>query len=342
MSKSYDRSVIVWLLIVCLLVFSMVFIGGVTRLTDSGLSMVDWRPIMGAIPPLNDTQWHKVFDAYKQFPEYKLINSHFTLEEFKFIFFWEYFHRLMGRLVGLVFFLPFVYFLIRKKLTGHKFKLLIAFILGGSQGLLGWYMVKSGLLERPDVSHFRLAAHLGLAFIIIAYLFWIIFDMTIESKIKMTKSLKKFKWPLYIFLFLLTFQIVYGAFIAGLDAGIGYNTWPLMGDSVIPRAAYRNGTFIQNMLYNPATIQFTHRTAGIVLFLFSGALFLKAKAISNTQVKRSINWIFYCVIAQFILGVATILAKVPVSLGSMHQIMACILFIITIKSVYIISRKTTL
>jgi cytochrome c oxidase assembly protein subunit 15 len=319
----------------------MVFIGGVTRLTDSGLSMVDWKPIMGAIPPLSEIEWQKAFDAYKHFPEYNLINSHFTLSEFKFIYFWEYFHRLMGRVVGIVFFFPFVYFLIRKRINGHKLKLGFAFILGGSQGLLGWYMVKSGLVDRPDVSHFRLAAHLGLAFVIIGYLFWIIFDMKLKSKISPSKTFKKFKVPVLIFLILLAIQIVYGAFVAGLDAGIGYNTWPLMGDSIIPRAAYRYGTFLQNIFYNPATIQFIHRTFAIIIFIFSLILFVKRSKLDHYTAQQSIEYIFYFVIMQFVLGVVTIIAKVPVSLGSLHQVMACILFLVTIRSVYILSRKTS-
>lgn len=320
----------------------MVFIGGITRLTDSGLSMVDWRPIMGAIPPMDSEQWNKAFDAYKAYPEYQLVNKGMSLSEFKYIFFWEYFHRLMGRIVGIAFFFPFLFFLIRKKIPNHKLKLFVAFLLGGSQGLLGWYMVKSGLVQRPDVSHFRLAAHLSLAFIIIAYLFWIIFDMTLKHKIKLPSVASRFKVPLYILMILVGLQIVYGAFVAGLDAGIGYNTWPLMGESLIPKAAYRNGTFLQNIFYNPATIQFIHRTLGIVILFYSGILFFKFKKYEILSKEKSVKIIFHCVITQFIIGVGTLLMKVPVSLGSLHQIMACILFIAIIRGVYIFSRKTTI
>ncbi len=341
MNESSNKSVVIWLYVVSFLVFLMVFIGGVTRLTDSGLSMVDWKPLMGVIPPLGDVEWQKAFDAYKQFPEFKLMNSHFTLSEFKFIYFWEYFHRLMGRVVGIVFFFPFIFFLIRKKINGLRLKLFFAFILGGSQGLLGWYMVKSGLVDRPDVSHFRLAAHLSLAFIIIGYLFWIVFDIKLKNKLTPSKRFSKLRLPMVIFLILLGIQIVYGAFVAGLDAGIGYNTWPLMGDSIIPRAAYRNGTFFQNIFYNPATIQFIHRTFGILIFIYSFVLFRKSERLDHFVAQKSIKFVFYFVIAQFLLGVATILMKVPVSLGSMHQVLACILFLITIRSVYILSRKTS-
>jgi len=164
--KENNRSIIIWLIIICIMVFTMVMIGGITRLTDSGLSMVDWRPFMGSIPPLNETEWLKVFSDYKSSPEYIKINAGMSLSDFKSIFFWEYFHRLWGRLIGMAFFLPYLYFLIKRKISGKlNIKLLVAFILGGSQGLLGWYMVKSGLVDRPDVSHFRLAAHLGLAFL---------------------------------------------------------------------------------------------------------------------------------------------------------------------------------
>ena len=162
----------IWLWTVSFMVLMMVLIGGVTRLTDSGLSMVDWKPIMGAIPPLNDAEWNKAFDMYKAYPEFKKVNFEMDLAGFKSIFFWEYFHRLFGRLIGLVFFLPYMYFLVRKELNSRlNLKLIIALLLGGSQGLMGWYMVQSGLVDRPDVSHFRLAAHLGLAFLILGYLY---------------------------------------------------------------------------------------------------------------------------------------------------------------------------
>lgn len=230
MNYKCDRSIIIWLVFVCLMIFAMVIIGGITRLTDSGLSMVEWKPLMGAIPPLTEAEWLRVFDLYKQYPEYQKVNSGMELSEFKFIFFWEYFHRLFGRLIGVVFFIPYVYFLFKKKIEKKlNKKLFIAFILGGLQGLMGWYMVKSGLIDRPDVSHFRLAAHFGLALTIIGYIFWIILGQINFSNQKLIYYPKLF-WSLAILLVILSVQIIYGAFVAGLDAGLAYNTFPTMGD----------------------------------------------------------------------------------------------------------------
>jgi cytochrome c oxidase assembly protein subunit 15 len=331
--KTNNRSIIIWLIIMCIMVFAMVMIGGITRLTDSGLSMVDWRPLVGAIPPLNEVEWLKVFNDYKNFPEYQKINSGMTLSEFKFIFFWEYFHRLWGRLIGLVFILPFSYFWIRGKLSPNlKPKLITALILGGSQGLMGWYMVKSGLVDRPDVSHFRLAAHLGLAFLIISYISWIIFGLTEKKEMNLIFH-KRVHKLLVIFLCLVSFQVVYGAFVAGLDAGVGYNTFPKMGRNWIPDAIFSYPTLISDFLENRVMIQFVHRAGGWIIFLFSFVLIFHKKKIINPFQNKSLKLIIAMIHIQFILGVLTIVYSVPLSAALLHQLGACVLLILTINAI---------
>lgn len=329
------RHIIIWLLSVCALVVFMVFVGGVTRLTDSGLSMVQWKPILGAIPPLDEQSWIEAFNMYKQYPEYQKVNMGMTLSEFKYIYFWEYFHRITGRLIGIVFFFPFVFFLIRGSLSKSlKIKLLIALILGGLQGLMGWYMVKSGLVDRPDVSHYRLAAHLSLAFIILGYISWIIFELR-PLRQKSVYSLKSFSL-LMLFFFFVCVQIVYGAFVAGLDAGIGYNTFPLMNGSFVPKQFWFLSPLWSNFFENSASIQFIHRTMGWVIFIFSFLFWFSEKKKKRSYQQHTVaQRIFLVVILQFLLGVSTLLLHVPVWLASMHQLGACLLFIMTIRAIYI-------
>lgn len=235
MREKADRSVIIWLLTGCLLIFVMVVVGGVTRLTHSGLSMVDWNLFMGAIPPLNEQEWIATFNQYKQFPEYQKVNFTFSLDEFKSIFFWEYLHRLIGRLIGLVFIVPFVYFLIRKKISGSLLReCLLILGMGAFQGFLGWWMVKSGLVDNPDVSHYRLAIHLIAAFLTFAYTFWVALKLIYTNDSH--DSSTPMRRGLIVLLILLIVQIVYGAFVAGLDAGKVFNTWPKMGKQWVAEA----------------------------------------------------------------------------------------------------------
>lgn len=337
MQATNSRPIILWLLIVCALVFFMVIVGGITRLTDSGLSMVDWRPIMGAIPPLNEQEWLKVFAMYQNYPEYKLVNEGMTLSQFKFIFFWEYFHRLTGRLIGLVFFFPYMYFLFSKKLSRNlNLKLLVAFVLGGLQGLMGWYMVKSGLVDRPDVSHYRLAAHLSLAFLIIGYIFWIIFGLIkSEKQLPYNKSLHR---TLLVFGSILVIQIVYGAFVAGLDAGIGYNTFPTMNGQWVPSSFFFLSPKWLNFFENNAAIQFIHRTIGWVILFMSVGMWFKFRKITLDSLQRTaLNRLFLMVFVQFTLGVFTIVLVVPISVASLHQVGACVLMLLTLRAIYLVS-----
>ena len=320
-----------WLSIVLLMVLAMVLIGGVTRLTDSGLSMVEWKPLLGIIPPMSEVEWNIVFDKYKQFPEYQIINQRMNLSEFKFIYFWEYFHRLFGRLIGLVFFFPLAYLLVRKKLDSlWKRRLILAFFLGGSQGLLGWFMVKSGLVDKPDVSHFRLAAHFSLALIIMSYIFWLM--LKIKESVNEIIS-KKSHINLLPFSLLLIVQIVYGAFVAGLDAGMVFNTWPLMGKDFIPTGLFASG--IEGFISGNAGVQFIHRIIGISLLILAVRNLIKAKSLENKRERIALKMVSHMTLLQFVLGVSTLIYKVPLVLASMHQMGACFLVLFTVRAIYV-------
>lgn len=331
--KSNQKSVIIWLTCVCVLIFCMVFVGGMTRLTDSGLSMVDWKPLMGIIPPLSDFEWLETFKKYQQFPEYKIINKGMTLSEFKGIFYWEYFHRLLGRLIGVVYFFPLVYFQITKKIQQKQLakKLWVGLVLGGLQGLMGWYMVMSGLVDIPDVSHLRLAAHFMLALFIFCYLFWIILDLL---------EFKKHSQPAWYKLSLISFilvllQITWGAFTAGLKAGFGYNTFPLMGTSFIPDGLTMLPTWFENIFDNPVSVQFVHRSIAWILFFMAAVLVFKTK--KQPLVKRQELAVYafsFSIIGQFFLGVLTLIYFVPIPLAILHQTGAFIVLAITVHMLH--------
>lgn len=320
-----NKSVIIWLLSGCFLVFVMVVVGGITRLTNSGLSMTDWHLVTDTFPPLTEAAWQQAFDAYKQFPEYKLINAHnnFQLADYKFIYFWEWFHRFIGRILGFVFIIPFVYFLIKKKLgaaTLKKCGILLA--MGAFQGFLGWFMVKSGLINNPDVSHFRLSLHLTFAFITFAYTLWVALDLIYPNKNEVIVPLKKIARIALTFLLL---QIIYGGFVAGLDAGFIHNHWPLMSDGQFFHESIfvEKDSWLLRFTEGKSGVQFIHRTiayivVGLILFLFFKS---KKYSLSNEQ-KNGLNVLVLIVFLQFLLGVLTLLYSVPLWLGVTHQAMA--------------------
>lgn len=340
LDQTTKKQILIWLGITLGMLFCMVFIGGVTRLTDSGLSMVEWRPLLGAIPPMNEAQWLEVFDKYKQFPEYQIVNQRMNLEEFKFIFFWEYFHRLFGRLIGVVFILPYLFFFLRRKLNKEwNRKLLFALFLGASQGLLGWFMVMSGLVDRPDVSHFRLAAHFSLAVLIIGYIFWMMLDLLPYRGAVKTPEIATAKKLLAYFSPVLAIQIVYGAFVAGLDAGIGYNTFPKMGRYWIPKILTGEESFLVMAVSSNVGVQFVHRCFGWALFAFAVYfLYFALSKLPNGKLRRDFIGISALVLLQFILGVLTLLTNVAISLASAHQMVACVLVIMTVKVFYDVTR----
>lgn len=318
------RGLGLWLLIVALLVFAMIVVGGITRLTESGLSMVDWRPVTGLLPPLSEQDWRQAFEAYKQYPEYQVVNRGMALAQFKTIYWWEYAHRLLGRLIGLAFFAPLAVFWVRGAIPArYKPRLVGLLILGGAQGLLGWYMVKSGLVERPDVSHYRLAAHFGLALILFAALLWTALDFLAPRRGLRHPRLRRWAMGFFCLVFL---QCVLGAMVAGLDAGLAYNTWPDMGGHFLPPMAFAMEPAWINFVENPALVQFEHRLGGYLVAAAALALFLRS--LRNTipaPAKLGAFALVLIVAGQVILGILTVLHHVPVPLGALHQAMAVIL-----------------
>lgn len=326
---SQNKNIAIWLLTVCATVFAMVVVGGITRLTESGLSMVDWRPVMGIVPPLTDVEWTQTFNDYKQYPEYQKINAGMSLSEFKSIFYWEYGHRVLGRFIGLLYFLPFVYFLVRKQVpVGYKLKLWIGLVLGGSQGLMGWYMVKSGLIDMPRVSHYRLAAHLGLALVIMAYLFWLVLSLL---NVPQKGTSQAFLRGTYLLAGLVTLQIVYGAFVAGSHAGYGFNTFPLMNGEFIPDLAFAISPFWHNLVENNAMLQFVHRWVGAAVLVLAVTLAYKAKKSGSKAIWNAMLLSCCGIALQFLLGVFTLLYVVPIELASIHQAGACVVVLLMVN-----------
>lgn len=318
-----NKKVIYWLLIGCVLIFIMVVIGGITRLTHSGLSISNYKLISGTIPPMNEIEWQEAFDLYKQYPEYQKINTSFTLQDFKDIYFWEWIHRVIGRLIGVVFFLPFLYFLLKKQLSKATIKKsIVLLLLGGFQGFLGWYMVKSGLNERPDVSHYRLAMHLTTAFITFAYSYWVALDLLFPKKKEIDKRLRNL--IRYGFLALIL-QIIWGAFVAGLDAGWIHNHWPLMNDGKLihETVTIEQTPVWKNFVEGKSGVQFVHRYLAYIVVAFIVAIWLKArKSVLDSYQKKGITYLLILVFVQFILGVLTLVLQVPVWLGILHQVVA--------------------
>ncbi len=320
-----NKPVIIWLLSGCILLFIMVMVGGITRLTNSGLSMTDWHLVTDTFPPTSEQAWNEAFEEYKKFPEYQKINIHndFTLDDYKFIYFWEWFHRFIGRIIGLVFIIPFVYFLIKKKLDSETIKkCIILLFMGGFQGFLGWFMVKSGLIDNPDVSHYRLALHLTFAFITFAYTLWVALDLIYPYKVEVILPLRKIA---RIAMVVLILQIIYGGFVAGLNAGLIHNHWPLMSEGKLIHETVwiEQPTLLQNLTEGKSGVQFIHRTfayfvVGMILFLY-----FKSKKYSLTILQiKGLNVLVLFVFAQFILGIFTLLLHVPLWLGLAHQLMA--------------------
>lgn len=339
--KKENKYVIIWLLSGCLLLFIMVVVGGITRLTNSGLSMTDWHLVTDTFPPLTEAKWSQAFEEYKKFPEYQKINIHndFTLEDYKFIYFWEWFHRFIGRIIGLAFLAPFVYFLIKKRLSNETIKKCGVLLgMGAFQGFLGWFMVRSGLIDNPDVSHFRLSLHLTFAFITFAYTLWVALDLVYPNKTEVIKPLRKLARITLVFLLL---QIIYGGFVAGLNAGLIHNHWPLMSDGqfIHDSVFIEQKTLFLNLVEGKSGVQFVHRTMAYVVVGLILALYFKSKkhTLSTTQ-KKGINALVIIVFLQFALGVFTLLYSVPLWLGLTHQVMAFFLLTATTFSLHRLSK----
>jgi len=305
-----DRRVVAaWLLVCAALAFAIVVVGGVTRLTRSGLSIVEWQPLIGAIPPLSEADWQALFAKYRETPEYRLVNFDMPLEGFKRIFWWEYIHRLLARVIGLVFLLPYFFFLFRKKLENPlAWKLAGIFALGALQGAMGWYMVKSGLVDDPRVNHFRLTAHLGIALAIFAAELWLAMDLLNVRDGRIGSAGIVRIVPLAVFVAALS-----GGMVAGLRAGAAYNSFPLMDGHLIPPEILMLEPWWQNFSYNMATVQFVHRGFFWILFVWIAVLWWRHRP------APAANALLGAFVLQAALGISTLLAGVPVGLGAAHQ-----------------------
>jgi len=327
-----DRQISNWLFLVCAAIFIMLVIGGATRLTHSGLSMVEWKPLIGWIPPLNEMQWNETFGKYQQTPEFKHFNSDMTVAGFKEIFMLEYIHRVWGRLIGLFFFIPFVYFLVKGKVKKSlKPKLALMLVIGGLQGLMGWYMVKSGLVDNPHVSQYRLTAHLMLAFLVYGFILWTALGLRYPEKCQQNQSFSILKTLMLVLTGWIVLTIASGGFVAGLKAGFAYNTFPLMDGSFVPEGYWLLTPWYLNFFDAIASVQFDHRILAESTLLFVTALFVYSKRFDlSRRAKMAFHALIGMTVLQLCLGIATLLLVVPVSLGVIHQAGAMVLFSIAL------------
>jgi cytochrome c oxidase assembly protein subunit 15 len=311
-----------WLLAVAAMVFAMVVVGGITRLTESGLSIVRWEPISGALPPIGDSQWQAEFAAYRESPQYQLVNAGMSLADFKTIFFWEYLHRLLGRVIGLVFALPLLWFAWKRAIPrGYGWKLGAILALGGLQGAIGWWMVASGLVDRPDVSHIRLAIHLLTALTIFAACVWVALDLrglARDSAARPARIPTAGIWALSA----LVLQLMFGAYVAGLDAGFAYNSWPKMGGEWFPAGTPMLKPALRNLVDNPIVVQFVHRW---LAWAVAGFVAILAALAWERGHKAHAVAVALAVAAQISLGVATLLSGVDIPIAVGHQAMAVLL-----------------
>lgn len=323
-SRPYVRY---WLYFVALLVFAMVLVGGATRLTDSGLSITEWKPIHGAIPPLTEQEWLEEFDKYRQIPEYQQVNKGMSLSEFKFIFWWEWGHRQLGRFIGLAFFLPMVFFWASGRLTDAvKPKLVVLLFLGGLQGVIGWWMVASGLVDRVDVSQYRLATHLTLASVIFVALVWVARGYRRTDQMPECVSADRHVLIVGFMLFLVLIQFFLGGLVAGTDAGMTYNTWPLIDGSFIPDRLYDTSPAWLAAFEDRMTIQFNHRMMAYFLSLFALFVWLRIwRDPFAAQMTIATTVMGVALLLQIILGIVTLLLAVPLTMGLIHQAGAVIL-----------------
>jgi cytochrome c oxidase assembly protein subunit 15 len=315
-----QRSIAAWLLICCLMIYAMVVLGGVTRLTGSGLSMVEWDPIFGILPPLSDAAWQDVYSKYQTSPEYQKINVGMDLEAFKSIYWFEYAHRVLGRTIGTVFLLPLLYFWWRGRLSSRlKPRLAIAFVLGGLQGLLGWYMVKSGLVDNPHVSQYRLTAHLALALAIYGYLWWLFLELT-DRREPAVAGRPRNRLAAIGLTLLASMTIVSGGFVAGLKAGHAYNTFPKMGEHWLPPAGWSLEPGWRNLFENIATVQFDHRLLALSTFVAILLFWLSARTgLKDRGERMAAHLLLIAALIQVSLGISTLLLHVPVALAATHQ-----------------------
>lgn len=341
LSINPNKNIVYWLLTGCALVYIMVVVGCLTRLTHSGLSITDWN-FMGSLPPFSEQNWMERFAKYQTSPEFLIKNSSMTMEEFKSIFWWEYIHRSIGNTMMGVFLVGFIYFWIKKKFTKPMLmKALFLFFLGGLQGLIGWWMVKSGLVKNPAVSHYRLAIHLMSAFTVFAFTFWFALDLIYPKEDALNTEGRKLK-PVAVILFTtIIIQIIFGAFVAGLKAGLFYPTWPKMGDSWFPSDTILiEDSFVKNFFENGAGVQFMHRTFAFVVVSCVIWLWIKSNKLNLSKYqKNAVSLLIYGVTAQIILGIYTLLYQAPIALAALHQTVAFFLFAVSVYLIFHLNQR---
>lgn len=334
-----NRPVAIWLYIGVGMLVIQVLLGGLTRLTGSGLSITEWQPLLGAFPPMNEAAWQKAFDGYKQIAQYKYVNNHFTLSDFKFIYFWEWLHRDWARLIGIVFIIPFIYFIVKKKISKEMINpMIVLFLLGGLQGLIGWVMVSSGLNdENLYVSHIRLAIHFISALVLLCYLFWFALKISVPGKeILKAPSLKRLNVWLLV---LVTVQLVYGAFMAGLHAALVANTWPDINGAWIPAGMFSQGGFFTDIVHNTITIQFIHRGLAYLITILIAIWWWKSAQTPANSLLHAIRYLpLLLVLLQVLLGVLTLLnsqVKIPITYGILHQCVGMLLLLSLVWTLYL-------
>ncbi len=321
-----------WLHAVAALIVLMVVVGGITRLTESGLSITEWRPVTGILPPLNEAAWTAEFAKYQRIPEYQLLNQGMTLAQFKGIFFWEYIHRLLGRVIGLAFAVPLAWFWVKKAIPrGYRWRLVVLLVLGGMQGVVGWWMVASGLSERTDVSHVRLAVHLNLALFILAAIVWTARNIAglIRSNDAKPARLTPLGGTTVVLLFV---QLIYGALMAGLNAGHAATDWPLMNGRLVPEDVM----MLRSAIDDPYVVHFIHRWWAVVALV---GLILLARAAKRAGDRRASVWINAALGTQVLLGIVTVMMGVPIWLAALHQLVGALLLIATVNGAHVLGRR---
>jgi len=334
------RALRIWLGTIAFLIVAMILVGGATRLTDSGLSITEWKPIMGAIPPLSDADWQQAFEAYRQIPEYAHVNPNMDLAAFKTIYWWEWAHRFLGRLIGFVFLVPFLVFWWAGYISRALLPRLAAlFVIGGFQGAVGWYMVKSGLVDRVDVSQYRLMAHFGIAVLILSATLWLWLGLSDQPKLNLRRPRHAFGAAVLV-LVLIYLQMLAGALVAGLDAGLGFNTWPLINGAFVPDGLAEATPWYLNLFENPLTVQFDHRMLGYVVLAatLAQAGWLALKGVP--PLAFSAVAVACIALLQATLGVWTLLLAVPIELGLAHQAGAIALFIASLHHVWLVGERS--
>lgn len=331
------KDIFLWLLSSCILLILLIWVGGLTRLTGSGLSITEWELFSGILPPLNQNKWNEYFDLYKQIPEYKKINYGMSLSEFKFIFWWEYIHRVLARFLVLFYIIPFVYFFLKNKIKKNEiYFFLLIFIFFLLQGFMGWYMVKSGLVSDTDVSHYRLAAHLSLAIIIYCMIFWSLLNY--KKKIFLNYKIATF---LILFLIILILvQIIWGAFTSGLNAGLLYQTWPLMNEQFIANDVNIKNIISIESLSNPSYVQLLHRLLAYFIILYSFSIYFFY--FRRMNITKPFKLIFFAICIQVVLGIFTLISNLNIYLASLHQIGSILLISCTIYTLFYVNKQQNL